>query len=128
MVSNQDKLKKLIDKRAEAYAGGELKHGPIALIEKDTVVIAISTNTMLKPKMDSNIKEVVTRGAYVIGVISDGFEDNGCRKAVKIPPMNEMFTPVVSVIPLQLIAYYVSTAKGLDVDKPRNLAKSVTVE
>ena len=78
--------------------------------------------------MDSNVKEVVTRGAYVIGVITDGFDDNGYRQTITIPEMNELFTPVVSVVPLQLIAYYVSTAKGLDVDKPRNLAKSVTVE
>ena len=122
------KLKEISYIHSEPYAGGELKHGPIALIEKDTVVIAISTNKELKPKMDSNVKEVVTRGAYVIGVITDGFDDNGYRQTITIPEMNELFTPVVSVVPLQLIAYYVSTAKGLDVDKPRNLAKSVTVE
>lgn len=122
------KLKEISYIHSEPYAGGELKHGPIALIEKDTVVIAISTSPWLKPKMDSNVKEVITRGAYVIGVASEGLEDNSYSRTISIPKMNELFTPVVSVVPLQLIAYYVSTAKGLDVDKPRNLAKSVTVE
>ena len=122
------KLKEISYIHSEPYAGGELKHGPIALIEKDTVVIAISTCAWLKPKMDSNVKEVITRGAYVIGVASEGLDDNDYRQKITLPRMNELFTPVVSVVPLQLIAYYVSTAKGLDVDKPRNLAKSVTVE
>ena len=122
------KLKEISYIHSEAYAGGELKHGPIALIEKDTVVIALSTNKELEPKMASNIKEVITRGAYVIGVSTEDISDNNFKQSVTIPCMNSMFTPVVSVIALQLIAYYVSTAKGLDVDKPRNLAKSVTVE
>ena len=122
------KLKEISYIHSEPYAGGELKHGPIALIEKDTVVIAISTNEALRAKMDSNVKEVITRGAYVIGVATKGIEDTNYRQTISIPAMNPLFTPVVSVIPLQLLAYYVSTAKGLDVDKPRNLAKSVTVE
>ena len=122
------KLKEISYIHSEPYAGGELKHGPIALIEKDTVVIAISTSPWLKPKMDSNVKEVITRGAYVIGIASEGLNDSSYSRTITIPKMNELFTPVVSVVPLQLIAYYVSTAKGLDVDKPRNLAKSVTVE
>ncbi len=122
------KLKEISYIHSEPYAGGELKHGPIALIEKDTVVIAISTNKELEPKMASNVKEVITRGAYVIGVTTENMSDTNYRQTISIPVMNELFTPVVSVIPLQLIAYYVSTAKGLDVDKPRNLAKSVTVE
>ena len=122
------KLKEISYIHSEPYAGGELKHGPIALIEKDTVVIAISTNKELEPKMASNVKEVITRGAYVIGVTTENMSDTNYRQTINIPVMNELFTPVVSVVPLQLIAYYVSTAKGLDVDKPRNLAKSVTVE
>ncbi len=122
------KLKEISYIHSEPYAGGELKHGPIALIEKDTVVIAISTNKALKSKMASNVKEVITRGAYVIGVATEGMGSADYRQTISIPVMNELFTPVVSVIPLQLLAYYVSTAKGLDVDKPRNLAKSVTVE
>lgn len=122
------KLKEISYIHSEPYAGGELKHGPIALIEKDTVVIAISTNKALEPKMASNVKEVITRGAYVIGITTEDMSDSNYKQTINIPVVNEMFTPVVSVVPLQLIAYYVSTAKGLDVDKPRNLAKSVTVE
>jgi len=122
------KLKEISYIHSEPYAGGELKHGPIALIEKDTVVIAISTNKELEPKMASNVKEVITRGAYVIGVATEGISDSNYRQTISLPDMNSMLSPVVSVIPLQLIAYYVSTLKGLDVDKPRNLAKSVTVE
>lgn len=122
------KLKEISYIHSEPYAGGELKHGPIALIEKDTVVIAISTNKELEPKMASNVKEVITRGAYVIGVATEGMGDSNYRQTISLPDMNSMLSPVVSVIPLQLIAYYVSTLKGLDVDKPRNLAKSVTVE
>ena len=122
------KLKEISYIHSEPYAGGELKHGPIALIEKDTVVIALSTNKALQSKMDSNIKEVITRGAYVIGVTTPGIENKDFSHIIELPEVNEMFTPLVSVIPLQLLAYYVSTEKGLDVDKPRNLAKSVTVE
>lgn len=122
------KLKEISYIHSEPYAGGELKHGPIALIEDGTVVVCISTSSDLKPKMDSNIKEVVTRGAYIIGIQTEGFDTNGFDEMCSIPRVNELFSPVVSVIPLQLLAYYVSIAKGCDVDKPRNLAKSVTVE
>ena len=122
------KLKEISYIHSEPYAGGELKHGPIALIEDGTVVVCISTSSDLKPKMDSNIKEVVTRGAYIIGIQTEGFDTNGFDEICSIPRVNELFSPVVSVIPLQLLAYYVSIAKGCDVDKPRNLAKSVTVE
>ena len=122
------KLKEISYIHSEPYAGGELKHGPIALIEKDTVVISVSTNEYLKPKMDSNVKEVVTRGAYVLGILNEKFSNMGYDDVFYIPDIDEMLSPIISVIPLQLIAYYVSTAKGLDVDKPRNLAKSVTVE
>ncbi len=122
------KIKEISYINSQAYAGGELKHGPIALIEKGTVVIAISTNKQLEPKMASNIKEVITRGAYVIGITAQNMSNTNYCHTINIPHTNQLFTPVVSAIPLQLIAYYVSTAKGLDVDKPRNLAKSVTVE
>lgn len=122
------KLKEISYIHSEPYAGGELKHGPIALIENGTVVICISTDLGLKPKMDSNIKEVVTRGAHIIGVQTEGFDDYGFSELCTIPKVNELYSPVISVIPLQMLAYYVSTAKGCDVDKPRNLAKSVTVE
>ena len=122
------KLKEISYIHSEPYAGGELKHGPIALIESGTVVICISTSERLKPKMDSNIKEVITRGAYIVGVQSSGFDTEGYDELCTIPAVDELLSPVVSVIPLQMIAYYVSVLKGCDVDKPRNLAKSVTVE
>lgn len=122
------KLKEISYIHSEPYAGGELKHGPIALIEDGTVVVCISTNADLKPKMDSNVKEVITRGAHIIGVQTEGFETHGFDEVCTVPRVNELLSPVVSVVPLQLLAYYVSIAKGCDVDKPRNLAKSVTVE
>ncbi len=122
------KLKEISYIHAEAYAGGELKHGPIALIEKETPVICISSNSLLKAKMDSNVRETAARGAYVIGVQPWGVSNEGIDTLCEIPRVNEMFSPVLSVIPLQLLAYYVAVEKGCDVDKPRNLAKSVTVE
>lgn len=122
------KLKEISYIHSDAYAGGELKHGPIALIEDGTVVICISTSERLKPKMDSNIKEVVTRGAYIIGIQTENLDAEGIDVLCTVPETEELFSPAISVIPLQLIAYYVSVSKGCDVDKPRNLAKSVTVE
>lgn len=124
------KLKEISYIHSEAYAGGELKHGPIALIEKGTVVVALITDEALRDKMVSNIKEVVTRGAKVMGVALEG--DDEAQKSVDsviyIPRTLPILTPVLSVIPLQLISYYMAKQKGCDVDKPRNLAKSVTVE
>ncbi len=124
------KLKEISYIHAEAYAGGELKHGPIALIDKGTVVIAINTNRNLSKKMDSNIKEVTTRGAKVIGILPSGFEEyeNSFEKVFYIPETEELLYPLLSTVPLQLLAYHVSLNKNCDVDKPRNLAKSVTVE
>lgn len=124
------KLKEISYIHSEAYAGGELKHGPIALIEKGTIVVALITDEVLRDKMVSNIKEVVTRGAKVMGVALEG--DDEAQKSVDsviyIPKTLPILTPVLSVIPLQLISYYMAKQKGCDVDKPRNLAKSVTVE
>ena len=124
------KLKEISYIHSEAYAGGELKHGPIALIDKDTVVIALNTNRELSKKTDSNIKEVSTRGARVIGIIPEGFEqfENSFENVLYIPETDEILYPLLSAIPLQLLAYYVSVNKNCDVDKPKNLAKSVTVE
>ncbi|MDY2630677.1 MULTISPECIES: glutamine--fructose-6-phosphate transaminase (isomerizing) [unclassified Clostridium] len=124
------KLKEISYIHSEAYAGGELKHGPIALIEKDTPIIALLTEDRLKDKMISNIREVVTRGAKVLGIAIEGDEDakEVCDDIVYIPRTNPLLTPVLSVVPLQLIAYYMAKQKACDVDKPRNLAKSVTVE
>lgn len=124
------KLKEISYIHSETYAGGELKHGPIALIDKGTVVIVISTNRDLSKKMDSNIKEVITRGAKVIGIMPKGFEqfENSFKKVLYIPETEEILYPLLASVPLQLLAYYVSVNKNCDVDKPRNLAKSVTVE
>lgn len=124
------KLKEISYIHSEAYAGGELKHGPIALIEKGTHVIALLTEDKLKDKMISNIREVVTRGARVLAIANEGDKDakEVCDDVIYIPRTNSLLTPVLSVVPLQLISYYMAKQKGCDVDKPRNLAKSVTVE
>ncbi|MDQ0193929.1 glutamine--fructose-6-phosphate transaminase (isomerizing) [Paenibacillus wynnii] len=124
------KLKEISYIHSEAYAAGELKHGTLALIEEGTPVIALVTQTELYEKMVSNIKEVKARGAHVLGVtLEENIElhrvvDDVCL----IPHTLPLFTPILSVLPLQLIAYYASRSLGNDVDKPRNLAKSVTVE
>lgn len=124
------KLKEISYIHSEAYAGGELKHGPIALIEKGTVVIALLTQDRLKDKMISNIREIITRGAKVLAIANEGDKDieGVVDGVIYIPNTNPILTPVLSVVPLQLIAYYMAKEKGCDVDKPRNLAKSVTVE
>ncbi|MCY6354661.1 glutamine--fructose-6-phosphate transaminase (isomerizing) [Clostridium sp. ZS2-4] len=124
------KLKEISYIHSEAYAGGELKHGPIALIEEGTKVIALATQEYLFDKMLSNIKEVKTRGANVIGIAMEGHDviEKTVDSAIYIPRVKAILAPILSVIPLQLLSYYVSIEKGCDVDKPRNLAKSVTVE
>lgn len=124
------KLKEISYIHSEAYAAGELKHGPIALIEDGTVVIALATQESLFEKMVSNIKEVKTRGANVLAFAMEGHTEieKTVDTAKYIPRTIELLAPVLSVIPLQLLSYYTSIAKGCDVDKPRNLAKSVTVE
>ncbi|SMC27025.1 glucosamine--fructose-6-phosphate aminotransferase (isomerizing) [Clostridium acidisoli DSM 12555] len=124
------KLKEISYIHSEAYAGGELKHGPIALIEFGTVVIAVATQPDLFEKMVSNIKEVKTRGAKVLAVALKGNEnvEKTCDGAMYLPEVNPLLAPILAIIPLQLLSYYISIAKGCDVDKPRNLAKSVTVE
>ncbi len=122
------KLKEISYIHSESYASGELKHGPIALIENDVTVIATMTNPELVEKSISNVQEVVTRGAKVLAITSEDIKNDGISKTIKIPKTNEFISPVLSVIPMQLFSYYISKEKGLDVDKPRNLAKSVTVE
>ena len=124
------KLKEISYVHSEAYAAGELKHGTISLIEEGTLVIGLLTQNDLFEKTLSNMVEVKSRGAYLMGVTSYGnynIEDTA-QFSVYIPKTNQYFTTSLAVVPLQLLAYYVSVAKGLDVDKPRNLAKSVTVE
>ena len=123
------KLKEISYTHSEAYAAGELKHGTISLIEGGTPVIAIVTDETLSPKTISNIKEVKSRGANVIYITnnedtSDLFYDS----VIRIPKVSDLFQPLLAVIPLQIIAYNVARLKGCDIDKPRNLAKSVTVE
>lgn len=122
------KLKELAYMHAEGFAGGELKHGPIALIDKGTPVIAImpSQDSLLAEKMSSNIQEVKARGAIVI-VISE-HEFSGADYLIRIPKVAQLMQPVLAVVPLQVIAYEMAVVRGNDVDQPRNLAKSVTVE
>ena len=124
------KLKEISYIHCDAYAGGELKHGPIALIDKGTAVISLLTQESLKDKMVSNIREVSTRGGNIFVVANEGapLADGIADDAIYIPKTMDILTPLVSVVPLQLISYYVAKQKGCDVDKPRNLAKSVTVE
>ena len=124
------KLKEISYIHSETYAGGELKHGPIALIDEGTVVIAISTNKDVCAKMDSNIKEVTARGAYTVVFANESTvsQHKNCSVAVVMPDVNPLLSPITSVVPLQLLAYYVAYNKGESIDKPRNLAKSVTVE
>ena len=122
------KLKELAYMHAEGFAGGELKHGPIALIEQGTPVIAImpAQDSVLAEKMASNIQEVKARGAIVIAISE--FEFVGADHLIRIPQVDQLLQPVLSVVPLQVIAYEMAVARGNDVDQPRNLAKSVTVE
>ncbi|RKP48963.1 glutamine--fructose-6-phosphate transaminase (isomerizing) [Cohnella endophytica] len=125
------KLKEISYIHSEAYAAGELKHGTLALIEEGTPVIALLTQEELYEKMLSNIKETKARGADVLGIVNEGHESEIAKSVDRyfsIPRTLPLLTPALSVIPLQLISYYASLALGHDVDKPRNLAKSVTVE
>ena len=124
------KLKEISYIHSEAYAAGELKHGPISLIEDSTLVIALATDGRLFDKMMSNIREVKARGAVVLGLATeDRTEIAGQTDMVfYIPKISPFMLPSLSVIPMQLFAYYVASMKGCDIDKPRNLAKSVTVE
>lgn len=122
------KLKEISYIHAESFAAGELKHGTIALIENMTPVVAIMTQKDLYDKMLSNIQEVKARGAYIVAITNDNEKIKFADDTIQIPEFCQMLTPILAVIPLQILAYYTSYLKGYDVDKPRNLAKSVTVE
>lgn len=124
------KLKEISYVHAEAYAAGELKHGTIALISENVPVIALATQEDVYAKVISNIREVKARGAYVVLVSMDEEVNDPsiCDQHIRLPKMDSEFTSFATAVVLQLVAYYTSEAKGLDVDKPRNLAKSVTVE
>ena len=127
-VEGSLKLKEISYIHSDAYQSGELKHGPIALIENDVTVVEIITDRRLLDKSISNLQEVITRGAKTLVVTNQDVDPDLFSNVFSIPMVNPLLSPMLSIVPLQLLAYYVSKAKGVDVDKPRNLAKSVTVE
>ena len=124
------KLKEISYIHSDAYAAGELKHGTISLVEDGTLVIALATQKALFEKMMSNVKEVKARGAVVLGLTTEGNTsiEQTADHVLYVPEICDIMLPSLAVVPLQLFAYYVSSMKGCDIDKPRNLAKSVTVE
>jgi glucosamine--fructose-6-phosphate aminotransferase (isomerizing) len=123
------KLKEISYIHSEAYAGGELKHGTISLIEDSTLVVALANCPSLYEKIMSNVEQVISREAKVLLIgNAPGFPDEPRLTAIRLPEINELFSPSLAVIIMQLFAYYVAANKGADIDKPRNLAKSVTVE
>jgi glucosamine--fructose-6-phosphate aminotransferase (isomerizing) len=124
------KMKEISYIHSEAYAAGELKHGTISLIERGTLVVGVLTQSGLYEKTVSNMMECKSRGAYLMGVTTNGNFDveDSVNFAVYVPRTDEHFVSSLAVVPLQLLGYYTSVSRGLDVDKPRNLAKSVTVE
>jgi glucosamine--fructose-6-phosphate aminotransferase (isomerizing) len=125
------KLKEIAYVRAEGYAAGEMKHGPIALIEPGVVVVGVATDTHVRTKTLSNMQEMKARGGSIVMVVEEGDEAEVAELAdhiIAVPASADLICTVTAVVPLQLLAYHVATAKGFDVDKPRNLAKTVTVE
>ena len=124
------KLKEISYIHAEAYAAGELKHGPLALVDADMPVVAVAPNNELLEKLRSNLEEVRARGGelFVFADEASGFEASPGLHVLQIPHCPEWSVPIVYSVVLQLLAYHVAIVKGTDVDKPRNLAKSVTVE
>jgi glutamine---fructose-6-phosphate transaminase (isomerizing) len=124
------KLKEVSYIATDAYAAGEMKHGPIALLDPGAPVVVIATASPVLDKLISNIQEVRARGAHVIGIASEGDTEiaQHCDELIRVPRTHPMLNPLLAVIPLQLLAYFVATRRGLNVDQPRNLAKTVTVE
>jgi glucosamine--fructose-6-phosphate aminotransferase (isomerizing) len=125
------KLKEIAYVRAEGYAAGEMKHGPIALIEPGVVVVGVAMDTKIRSKTMSNMQEMKARGGTIVMLVEPGVEDEAAEVAdhvIVLPDSPDLICTVLAVVPLQLLSYHVATAKGLDVDKPRNLAKTVTVE
>jgi glucosamine--fructose-6-phosphate aminotransferase (isomerizing) len=124
------KLKEISYIHAEAYPAGELKHGPLALVDEDMPVIAIAPNNDLLEKLKSNLHEVKARGGklYVLTDSDAGVEASPDVQVVTIAPVDEYVAPIIYTVPLQLLAYHIAVMKGADIDQPRNLAKSVTVE
>ena len=124
------KLKEISYIHAEGYAAGEMKHGPIALIDENMPVVVIANQSPVYDKIISNLEQVRAREGRVIAVASDGDDAiaDKANEVIRVPDLGEYLTSVIATIPLQLLAYHVATLKGTDVDQPRNLAKSVTVE
>ena len=125
------KLKEIAYLHSEAYPAGELKHGPISLIEEGMLVVCVATVESLFDKTMANIKEVKARGADVLCVTLERLKDQASQVAdnvITVPEIHPILQPSLSILPLQLFSYYMALARGCDVDKPRNLAKSVTVE
>ena len=124
------KLKEISYIHAEAYPAGELKHGPLALVDNEMPVIAVAPNDELLEKLKSNLQEVRARGGqlYVFADAQAGFHNEEDVKVLNVPHCSDFLAPIVYTIPLQLLSYHVAVIKGTDVDQPRNLAKSVTVE
>lgn len=124
------KLKEISYIHSEAYAAGELKHGTISLVEEGTFIVALATQDKLYEKLVSNVKEVKARGAYVVAIAKEGNKEIAevADKVIYLPKVDDKFTSSLSVIPMQILSYYIAVERGCDVDKPRNLAKSVTVE
>lgn len=124
------KLKEISYIHAEGYPAAEIKHGPIALVDNDMPVVFLATKNELSDKIISNIQEIKARGGRIIAVVDQDYEHIAelADYLIKVPVVNVLLSPIINVIPLQLLAYYIADQKGLDVDKPRNLAKSVTVE
>ena len=124
------KLKEISYIHAEAYPAGELKHGPLALVDENMPIVAVAPNDELLEKLKSNLEEVAARGGklYVFADVNAGFENTDAVTVINLPHMPEILAPIVYTIPLQLMSYHVALMKGTDVDQPRNLAKSVTVE
>ena len=122
------KLKEISYIHSESYAAGELKHGAIALIENGVTVVGIMTDPNLVDKMVSNLQEVITRGAKTLIITNQDIDQKRFDVVINVPKTSPFISPILAIVPLQLFAYYISKEKGLDVDKPRNLAKSVTVE
>ena len=124
------KLKEISYVSTDAYAAGEMKHGPIALLDDRTPVVCVATSSPLTPKLVSNIQEVRARGARVIAITSAGDKTvtPHADASVVVPASDEMLAPLLAVVPLQVLAYAIARRRGLNVDQPRNLAKTVTVE
>ena len=124
------KLKEISYIPTDAYAAGEMKHGPIALLDEETPVVCVATDSPVLEKMLSNVEEVRARGADVVAIASEGSEQVAevADQTLFIPDTDWILQPILAVIPLQLLAYYIARLNGLNVDQPRNLAKTVTVE